>query len=92
MGFESNLLLGRYFLGVRPTSAGYETFAVEPHLDEINEMNAVLPIKNGSVHIQKKNGKLTVKADKDGGVFVQNGKEYTLQKDKEVIVEKEGED
>jgi len=85
-------LLGRYFLGVRPTSAGYETFAVEPHLDEINEMNAVLPIKNGSVHIQKKNGKLTVKADKDGGVFVQNGKEYTLQKDKEVIVEKEGED
>ena len=79
-------LLGRYFLGVRPTSAGYETFVVEPHLDGINEVNATIPIKNGSVSVQKRDGKILVKADKDGGVLIHNGKQYPLYKDKDVSV------
>ena len=79
-------LLGRYFLGVRPTSAGYETFAVEPNLHDIKEVDAVIPVKGGSVNIQKKAGRLTVKADKNGGTFIYQGKEYMLEKDKEVTV------
>lgn len=79
-------LIGRYFLGVRPTSIGYETFVVEPDLEDVSEIDAVMPIKNGSITIQKKEGKLTVKADKDGGVFIHKGKEYRLFKDKEIVV------
>lgn len=42
-----------------------------------------------SVSIQKKNGKLSVKSDKDGGVFIYNAKEYQLNKDTEVTVDSE---
>ena len=79
-------LLGRYFFGLRPTSAGYETFVVEPNMKGINEVEAVLPIKGGSVFVQKKDGALTVKADKDGGTFIYNGTEYEMKKDTEITV------
>lgn len=79
-------LIGRYFLGVTPTSAGYETFTVEPNLSNIEEVDAVIPVKDGSVTIQKKAGVLSVKADKAGGTFIYKGKEYFLEKNKEVTV------
>ena len=80
-------LLGRYFLGLRPETAGYKEFVVEPKLDMIAEVEAALPVKDGEVFIQKKDGKLTVTADKEGGVFVYEGKKYPLEKDVPVTVE-----
>ena len=44
-------------------------------------MEATLPIKNGTVSIQKANEKLTVKTDKEGGVLMYRGKQYPLEKD-----------
>ena len=79
-------LLGRYYLGVRPTSCAYKTFVVEPKLSGISELDATLPIKGGSVWLQKKDGKLTVKTDKEGGIFIYSQKEYQLRKDVEIIV------
>ncbi len=80
-------LIGRYFLGVRPETAGYETFIVEPKLENFADVDAIVPIKNGSVSIRKNGGKLTVKADKDGGVFIHKSKKYELCKDVAVTVQ-----
>ena len=79
-------LIGRYFLGVKPTSAGYETFSVEPYLSNVEEVDAVVPVKGGSVSIRKKDGKLSVITDKSGGTLICEGKEYILEKNKIVTV------
>ncbi len=79
-------LIGKYFLGVRPEKEGYETFVVEPNLAMIAEVEATVPIKNGNVFIRKQAGKITVKADKDGGVLIFGGKQYELEENVEVTV------
>ena len=49
-------------------------------------MDAVIPVKDGSVTLQKKAVVLAVKADKAGGTFIYKGKEYVLEKNVEVTV------
>ena len=45
-----------------------------------------MPVKNGNVFIQKKGQTMTVKADKDGGKLIFQGKEYPLAKEVAVTV------
>ena len=80
-------LLGRYFLGVRPAMIGYDTFVVEPNLEGIEQVDAIVPIKNGSVTIQKQDGKITVRADKEGGMFIYQGEHYQLNKDIPITID-----
>ncbi len=61
--------IGRHLLGVYPTSAGYATFCVQPHLDGLQSVNAVLPVGEGSVSIVKQNGTLTVCSTIAGGTL-----------------------
>lgn len=53
-------LLGRYFLGVQPLTPGYETYEVKPHTEFFQELDCVVPVKDGSVHIVYQNGELQV--------------------------------
>ncbi len=72
-------LLGRYFLGVRPLEPGYETFEVYPKAGKENgifrELDCMVPVKNGSVHIVYHEGLLSVTADRKGG-RLRIGEEY----------------
>ncbi len=52
-------LLGKYFLGVRPTSPGYATYEVKPELRFFKELDCEVPIKGGAVKINYKDGVLT---------------------------------
>ena len=45
-------IIGRHFLGIRPTSPGYKTYEVSPRAEFFKELEAVMPIKNGSVTIR----------------------------------------
>ena len=54
-------LIGRYFLGVRPTSPGYASFDVNPRLEMFDEIEAEVPVNGGTVHIEKKDGKVTIR-------------------------------
>jgi len=80
-------LIGRYLLGVKPTSAGYETFEIKPELDRFDWVEATVPIKEGSVSIKKKGGKLEIAADRDGGVLIYHFKKYALYKNKPLVLE-----
>lgn len=44
-------LLGKYFIGVRPESAGYEQFVVEPHLGGLEWMQGTMPTASGHVEL-----------------------------------------
>ncbi len=71
-------LIGRYFLGVRPLSCGYETFEVCPRLEGFSELEARVPVKGGSVIIRKKDNLLQVSADRAGGTLRTSSGEYEL--------------
>lgn len=80
-------LLGRYFMGLYSTKPGYETFTVEPHLEQFKELDCTLPVKDGEVHYQLHNGKLTVSSNRLGGTLVIDGQKLNLVPDSPVTVE-----
>lgn len=75
-------LLGKYCLGVYPTSVGYKTFTVAPNLGKYRTIKGCVPLPEGEVYIEyTKDKKLHVKATADGGTLKWKGKEYILEKD-----------
>lgn len=76
-------LLGKYYLGVRPTSSGYETFEVKPYLGGFKFIDGVVPIKDGSVSVKMSKNKLSVIANRSGGKLVWEDKSYELEANKE---------
>lgn len=77
-------LLGKYYLGVTPTSSGYETFEVKPYLGGFKFIDGVVPIKDGSVRVKLSKDKLSVVAIKNGGTLIWAGKSYALDANKEL--------
>ncbi|MBQ7993732.1 MAG: hypothetical protein IJ252_11960 [Solobacterium sp.] len=59
-------LIARYFIGLKPVSAGYQTYTVEPHLQCMPDFKAELPVRDGYVEIKWEKGKLTIR-DHAGG-------------------------
>jgi len=80
-------LLGRYYLGVHPTSAGYETFVVEPKLGGLERIEGTAPVNGGVVALKMTSERLHVMTDKNGGTVRINGKEYPLKKDIPFVLE-----
>ncbi len=80
-------LLGRYYLGVYPTSPGYETFAVEPQLGGLDWIEGTVPVNQGQVSVKLTGDTLSVTADQDGGVVRFQGREYTLAKNVQLQVQ-----
>lgn len=79
-------LLGRYFVGLKPTKPGYETFEVEPKLDEFDTLHSVMPVKNGSVIIDKKGKTLNIVASRNGGTVKYGGHSYPLNAGEPVTI------
>lgn len=79
-------IIGKYILGVYPTSAGYKTFEVKPNLDALSTINATLPINGGYVKIIKQNSILQVTSSKDGGTLIINKQNINLAKDKTIEI------
>jgi alpha-L-rhamnosidase len=62
-------LLGKYFLGVRPLTPGYETFVVEPHLGGLEWMKGVVPMGSGEVEIDMNPSRIRVRATQGNGTL-----------------------
>jgi alpha-L-rhamnosidase len=45
-------LLGKYYLGVKPTSAGYATFVAEPNLGGLQWMEGKVPTPDGDIELR----------------------------------------
>jgi hypothetical protein len=44
--------LGKYYLGVKPTSAGYATYVVEPNLGGLQWMQGKVPTPAGEIDLR----------------------------------------
>jgi alpha-L-rhamnosidase len=78
-----NFDLLRIVAGIRPKSAGFETIAIEPHLGELREVKAGMPIPRGMVEAEyrrtQKGVEVRVKLPAgETGEFVWKGKAYPL--------------
>lgn len=71
-------LLGAYHMGLRPTAPGYATFVVAPDASAADSFEGTLPLPDGQVEISLKDGRLTVRASRDGGVAVWNNQRVSL--------------
>lgn len=80
-------LLGKYFLGVEETSAGYKTFTVKPQLGKFGYIKGTVPAGSGSVDVYLDAKRLEVTSSVSGGTLIWNGQEYALEPEKTVTLE-----
>ena len=62
-------LLGKYYLGVQPTSPGYETWSVEPVLGDLQWMEGDVPTPAGKIHVFCNEKEIKVKSDSGTGTL-----------------------
>ncbi|MFD2163850.1 alpha-L-rhamnosidase C-terminal domain-containing protein [Paradesertivirga mongoliensis] len=55
-------LLGKYYLGVKPLSPGYETWAIEPNLGGLKWMEGKVPTPNGEISVYASTSEVKVKS------------------------------
>lgn len=83
-------LLGRWLIGVKPTSPGYQTFEVRPQIVDLDWFEGIAPVGPdlGEVRIRVQGGICSACATVEGGVLYWQGKEYKLEKQVPVQVGK----
>lgn len=81
-------LLGKYYVGVNPTEPGYNKFTVTPSLGGLSWFSATVPVNGGSVSVDMNESFLKVTTDKSGGILIYKGKEYVLEKNSPVIIDR----
>lgn len=62
-------LLGRYFLGVKPTKAGYEEYEIKPHLGELNWLEGTVPFPRGEVKVYLDRQTIRIKSTSGTGTL-----------------------
>ena len=62
-------LLGKYYLGVKPTSAGYATYTIEPILGGLQWMEGKVPTPNGEISIHCSTTQVKVRAKEGTGAL-----------------------
>ncbi|MCQ2436088.1 MAG: alpha-rhamnosidase [Clostridia bacterium] len=77
-------LIGRYVMGVHPTSVGYGTFEVSPNTLGFTDFDGAVPTAQGDVEVSLHDGRFTVTAHRDGGTLIVGGKRIPLGRDESV--------
>ena len=80
-------LIGRYYLGVRPTSPGYATFEVEPRTGGLDMIEGTVPVGKGTVKVKVDGGVVEASCDVPGGTLVAGGERYPIDPGEVVRVE-----
>jgi alpha-L-rhamnosidase len=62
-------LLGKYYLGVRPTSPGYATYSIEPNLGGLKWMQGAVPTTAGNIQIDVSTKEMKVKGIAGTGIL-----------------------
>jgi hypothetical protein len=83
-------LLGKYYLGVKPTAPGYSTYVIEPKLGGLKWMQGTVPTPAGNIELSCSEKEIKVKGAAGVGNLVVKSKSLPICK--EGKVEKEGDD
>lgn len=80
-------LLGKYYLGVKPTAPGYAEYEIRPVLGGLEWMKGDVPTPFGKIHIEMNSRKITVKSDGGKGSLFIDGKHIDIPVGKELTVD-----
>jgi alpha-L-rhamnosidase len=83
-------LLGKYYLGVKPTSAGYATYSIVPNLGGLKWMQGAVPTPSGNVEMYVSTKQMKIKGATGTGTLTFKSK--TKPVCKEGVVEKKAAD
>lgn len=67
-------LLGKYYLGVRPTAPGYQTYLVEPVLGGLQWMEGAVPVPGGDIKVYCSTRQIKITAATGAGTLRFNSK------------------
>nr|WP_233268898.1 alpha-L-rhamnosidase C-terminal domain-containing protein [Mucilaginibacter sp. JXJ CY 39] len=62
-------LLGKYYLGVKPTAPGYQRYVIEPKLGGLQWMEGAVPIPNGDIKVYCSTKQIKVNAAEGDGTL-----------------------
>ena len=83
-------LLGKYYLGVKPTSPGYAAYAIEPNLGGLKWMQGTVPTPAGNIEMYVSSNQMKIKGAAGTGTLTFKSK--TKPACKEGTIEKKGSD
>ena len=79
-------LLGKYYLGVRPTKPGYAEFEVQPSLGGLEWMEGDVPTPNGMIHVAMDQKQVKVLATEGCGTLIVGSQHIPIRPNEEVVV------
>jgi len=77
-------LLGKYYLGVQPTTPGYETYSIEPNLGGLAWMEGKVPTANGDISVYCSKKEIRVSSSTGAGKLKIKSKTKPVVKGAEV--------
>jgi alpha-L-rhamnosidase len=81
-------LLGKYYLGVKPLTAGYKTYLVEPNLGGLKWMEGTVPMPDGNIKLYCSTSQIKIKGDSGTGTL--RIKSKSKPKCKDALIEAKG--
>ena len=79
-------ILGKYYLGVRPTKPGYEGFEIRPSLGDLDWMQGDVPTPHGMIHVEMNRHQVTVLATEGNGTLIVAGQQIPVKCGKELTI------
>ena len=79
-------LLGKYYLGVRPTKPGYEEFEIRPSLGNLDWMEGDVPTPHGMIHIYMDRQQVKVHATEGQGWLIVGNQKVRIDCNQEVTL------
>ena len=79
-------LLGKYYLGVRPTKPGYQEFEVRPALGDLEWMEGDVPTPHGIIHVEMNRQQVKVLATAGNGWLVVGDQRVRIHAGQEALI------
>ena len=79
-------LLGKYYLGVRPTKPGYAEFEIRPSLGDLDWLQGDVPTPHGMIHVEMNRHEVKVLATEGSGTLFVAGQQIPVKSGTEVCI------
>ena len=79
-------LLGKYYLGVRPTKPGYEEFEIRPSLGDLDWLQGDVPTPHGMIHSEMNRHEVKVLSTEGSGTLFIAGQQIPVKSGSEVCI------
>ena len=79
-------LLGKYYLGVRPTKPGYAEFEIRPSLGDLDWLKGDVPTPHGMIHVEMNRHEVKVLATEGSGTLFIAGQQIPVKSGTDVCI------